>query len=1048
MSDTESDIARAVGERYRIDRVLGRGGMATVYLAQDLKHGRPVAIKVMDPRIGAAIGAHRFLREIEIAARLNHPHILPLFDSGAAGEQLYYVMPYIAGESLRARLERESRLPVKEAVRLARDVAGALAHAHARGLVHRDIKPENVLLAEGIAQVADFGIARTRSVDGVPGEPGREDQAPPPVLSSSLPGDKLSTDATRVIHSDGASETFDPTAVMSTRVGAIIGTPRYMAPEQAQGRTDLDGRADQYALGCVLYELLTGRAPFESNTFDELMRQHAQEEASVPSSMRPDVTEALDRAVSRAMAKSPEDRFSDITEFSNALAVAVGGAQEAPPDTQVPSNLPRERTRFIGRTRETSACLRLLAQCRLLTLTGIGGGGKTRLALEVARRAVERFPDGVWYVDLASLDDPERVAQNIVMALALPGDPETSSLSQLETYLAGRYALLVVNNCEHLRAAVGGIVAHLLRRAPGLTILATSRASLAVEGEQLYPVGSLSMPEAGEVRREVIAGAEAVRLFVDRARLSDPNFELTAQSAPVVAEVCRRLDGIPLALELAVARLRVLSLPELCARLDDRFRLLTGGSMAALPRHQTLRGAIGWSYEQLEDGEQRLLRGLGAFRGGCTLEGAVRVAQANLAGAETDGSAGETPASGGVDEFEVLDRLGRLADSSLVVLRRVEDGSSRYDLLETVREFASEQLNAAGEFVAVAAAHLEHVRAISAEWTRKVHQADAGASRRAIDREIENVVAALSRADGLPQGARASLETVAALRLYWVNSGQAGLGVRLVEEALERAKSLGPIWPRAQALQTKATLAFYQGRIEDARSAMEEALSISRRLDKWLGVAAGLSMLGTLAERDGNLVQARAHMNEAVELFRQHGDEMRLGSMLSSLASLSDEEGDTAQASALFDESARLSEKVGNWDGVSTARLNLGRLALRAGDDSAALTSLRAGLALARQISSVRHLAAAFDLSAVVAMRREDASTAARFMEVSEQMRLGAHLADELRHFKPLMVARAWMAERLTSEARAECAAAVRAMAPEAAQLELADWLARQTEAS
>ncbi|MBK8233664.1 MAG: tetratricopeptide repeat protein [Candidatus Eisenbacteria bacterium] len=731
-----------------------------------------------------------------------------------------------------------------------------------------------------------------------------------------------------------------------------------------------------------------------------------------------------------------------MTEFAIALTVAMGEAPEAPPETQVPNNLPRDRTRFIGRTREVSACLRLLAQSRLLTLTGIGGGGKTRLALEVARRAIERFPDGAWYADLASLDDPERVAQVIALALAIPGDPEISSLSQLEAYFAERRTLLVLNNCEHLRGPVGEVVTHLLPRSTGLTILATSRASLALGGEQLFPVGSLALPEAGEVRREAIGGAEAVRLFIDRARLGDPGFELTPESAPVVAEVCRRLDGIPLALELAVARLRVLSVPELLARLDDRFRLLTGGTRAALPRHQTLRAAIGWSYDQLDDAEQRLMRCLGAFRGGCTLEGAAQVAGANLAGLEARGDVGGSDPIEAADEFEVLDCLGRLVDSSLVVLRKGEDGSTRYDLLETVREFAFEQLTTLGEFEAVAAAHLDHVRAISAESGPKLLQADAGPSKRAIDREVENIVVALSRADGLPRGPLVSLQTVAALRLYWVNGGRVGLGARLTHEALERSAGLGPIWSRAMALQTAATLAFYQRRFDEARTAMEEALAISRSLDKWHGVAVGLSMLGTLAELDGDLTRARAYLTEATELFRSHGDDMRLASMLTSLSSLCETEGRIAEAVALSRESAELSFKVGNRDGASTAQLNLARLALAAGDCETAAPPLRRGLELAMQIGSVRHLAAAFDLSAVVAMGREELAVTARFLEIAEQMRVRAHQADELQALASLGAARTWVATSMTDAEREACAAAVRSLDAETAQRELTDWLA------
>src|SRR5580765_8396597 len=275
------DIARltaALADRYRIERELGAGGMATVYLAQDLKHHRPVAIKVLHPELAAALGPERFLREIEISARLRHPHIVPLYDSGEAGGFLYYVMPQVEGESLRDRLRREKQLPLDDALQIAREVADALSYAHSRGVIHRDIKPENILLESGHAVVADFGIARAVSAAG---------------------HDRL------------------------TATGMSIGTPMYMSPEQAAGETDLDGRSDLYSLACVLYEMLSGQPPFVGPTAANVVHQHLTVEARPISQLRPAVPPAIADVLARALAKNPADRFSPAAHFATALSASA-----------------------------------------------------------------------------------------------------------------------------------------------------------------------------------------------------------------------------------------------------------------------------------------------------------------------------------------------------------------------------------------------------------------------------------------------------------------------------------------------------------------------------------------------------------------------------------------------------------------------------------------------------------------------------------------------------------------------------------------------------
>src|SRR5690242_16449432 len=300
------ELQLALADRYRIERELGAGGMATVYLAEDLKHHRKVAIKVLRPELTASLGAERFLREIETTANLRHPHILPLYDSGSAGGALFYVMPFVEGESLRDRLGRDRQLPIDDALRIAREVSDALSYAHARGVVHRDIKPENILLESGHAVVADFGIAKAVRAAG----------------ADSLTG-----------------------------TGATVGTPAYMSPEQAAGDQDLDGRSDLYALGCVLYEMLAGQPPFTGPTVESIARQHLIAEPAPITNLRPAVPASVVAALQRALAKNPADRFNPVAQFADALrASEPAGAPPPPRVASSPRPLPRllRRLEMIG----------------------------------------------------------------------------------------------------------------------------------------------------------------------------------------------------------------------------------------------------------------------------------------------------------------------------------------------------------------------------------------------------------------------------------------------------------------------------------------------------------------------------------------------------------------------------------------------------------------------------------------------------------------------------------------------------------------------------
>src|SRR5881409_2264089 len=300
MPDLLAVLRDALADRYAVERELGRGGMATVFLAEDVKHRRPVAIKVLHPELAAAVGADRFLREIEIAARLQHPHILPLYDSGTAGGFLYYVMPFVEGESLRDRLEREKQLPLEDTLRIAGEVAGALAYAHSHGVVHRDIKPENVMLSGGTAVVTDFGIARAVTAAG---------------------------DARQL-----------------TQTGTVIGTPAYMSPEQATGSAEIDGRSDQYSLACVVYEMLVGEPPFTGPTPQAVMARHSLDAVSPPHIVRASIPDTVEGAILRGLEKVPADRFPTAALFAEALSApgaAVGARRSTRATARHRPGLPR-----------------------------------------------------------------------------------------------------------------------------------------------------------------------------------------------------------------------------------------------------------------------------------------------------------------------------------------------------------------------------------------------------------------------------------------------------------------------------------------------------------------------------------------------------------------------------------------------------------------------------------------------------------------------------------------------------------------------------------
>ena len=687
---------------YQILSKIGSGGMASVYLAEDLKHGRRVAMKVMNAEIGAEIGTTRFLREIEIAARLTHPHILPLHDSGVIDDKPYYVMPYIEGESLRQKIIQLKSFSIADALRFASEIASALGYAHERGLIHRDIKPENVLLSNGIALVADFGIARFTNSD-------------------------------------------EQAAI--TMANGVIGTPAYMSPEQLQHVPAIDGRTDLYSLGCVLYEMLVGKPPF-TGPLHSLAHQHISVEPQSLADNRPEVPSYVAEAISKLLAKNPVDRYATAADFVRAISSPSADAATLSfetPKTLVATNLPKDRTRFIGRNHELSDCRHVLESSSLLTLAGLGGCGKTRLAIKVAESLTSNFPAGVWFVDLAPLTETSRVVGAVAQVLGLREEADKELNELVSTSISDKKVLLLLDKCEHLLSSCAEFVDGMLTSCAEIRIVATSREALNVPGERVMQLPPLGVPDTkSAVTLESVQSADAIKLFVDRAQIVRSAFELTSANFASVAEICRRLDGIPLAIELAAARVKILSIEQILTRLDNRFKLLSSRTM--LPRHQTLRAVIEWSYDQLAAEEQRLLRALSVFAGGWTLALASTVV-ADL------------------DEFEMLDLHSQLVDKSMVVVANDQSESQRYSFLETVRQFLLEQLIESGEADTTREAHFNAMLGLAerAYAERVTHEERWTAE---LEVESDNMRVALEYARSAD--AEKYLELVGALAWFWI----------------------------------------------------------------------------------------------------------------------------------------------------------------------------------------------------------------------------------------------------------------------------------------
>jgi predicted ATPase len=920
---------------FRLERPLGRGGMGVVYRARDERLGRWVALKLIAPEFASDERFRaRFERECRLAATVDHPNVIPIYEAGETDGRLFLAMRLVEGTNLLTLIRSEMRIPPRRAVRLLAQIAAGLDAAHDRGLVHRDVKPQNILIVDpGAAEhvyLTDFGLAR------LAGE------------SSEL-----------------------------TEGGYWVGTPDYVAPEQLRGDA-VDRRADVYGLGCVLFHALTGRAPFDVTSVSEKLVAQLTVPAPRPSVEVTGISPALDAVLDRALAKAPDGRFSTAGEFAHAAIAALeepSGGRRASPQV---APIPAPATTTFGREHDLRAVSELLARSdvRCITLTGTGGVGKTRLALEAARAVASSFADGARFAWLGALDQPERVAESVVQQLGGRSDgtdPETAVVR----LLTGKQRLLVLDNFEHLLAATP-LVHEISARCPDLKILTTSREPLHLASEHVYQVAPL-------------ADSAATALFMDRAKAHDPAFLPTPDDMRAVAEICRRLDGVPLSLELAAGRCVLFSPNELLERLGHALTILGEGPRDAPVRQRTLRATIDWSYDLLDEDERAAFAALAVFAGGADLEAVEAV----------------TGASAGA--------LAALVAKNLVVRREAGHGRSRLRLLSVVHEYAAERLAQRADARVLSARHCRYYVAFAEQAELGLHGREQHSWAARLDDDLENLRSAMSWALR-EEPAELAMRLAGAVGLFLgFQRGRLGEVKGWLETVLDGDDNV-PLRSHAKACLALAVALQNLGETEPALARCREAVQLYRGADDLPGLVQALAELSFMEFESppGGAERAAAAGAEALSVARESGDGW---AMLFALAANLWLAPSLAAAKLLADEALSIARRLGVLDQEAMVLSNVGFRALEDGDYDYAREATAAVVALHRRaVDDVAGFAVGLgNLGLVATMRRDDREADAALRETLQTCREHGLV----RPLAETMVAMAVLAARATDHTRA-----------------------------
>ncbi|MFC7447149.1 protein kinase domain-containing protein [Rhodococcus daqingensis] len=948
-SKTQRDVAVSVvtqldAEGFEGAVEIGHGGFGVVYRCTQVGLDRTVAVKVLTGDLKE--NRERFFREQRAMGRLTgHPNIVGVLQVGElSGGHPYLVMQYHHHGSLDTRIRHDGPLPVGAVLRLGVLLAGALETAHRVDVLHRDVKPANILLTDfDQPALTDFGIA----------------------------------------HITGGFE---------TATGTVTGSPAFTAPEVLGGDPPTPA-SDVYGLGATLFCALTGHAAFERHSGEQVVAQFLRITTQpVPDLREKGIPDAVSAVIESAMARDPSrrptaaalgghlqqvqrDRGYPVEEMAlrpqpgqqPEHVVAPAAVPHVAPARGQTGGLPLEMTSFIGRRTQLSEVRNVLTGSRLVTLTGIGGVGKTRLALQAASKVRRSYADGVRLIELGELRDPALLVDVVAAAVGVRNLTDRPMLEVLAEFLSTRTLLLVLDNCEQVVAAAAELAQSLLRTCPDLSILATSREALGIGGEAVLPVTPLEFPDpASEPTPRELAHYDAVTLFTERAAAAVRGFELTEDNRLDVARICARLDGLPLAIELAAARLRSMSTAQILQRLDDRYGLLTRGSRGAPTRQQTLQWCIGWSYELCTPSEQQLWARLSVFAGGFELDAAEQVCGGDLPGPD------------------LLDSVSALVDKSILI-REESDAAVRLRMLESVQDYGRNALEDAGEHLELCRRHRDWCErlacAAEAEWisSRQLEWISR------LTRELPNLRRALEFS--LREGGEGGLRIVTALFSFWPFGGRLSEGRTWIDRALAHPSYSGaPSQDRARALYAASSMAAGQGDLSAATSWAAELRTLAEQIDDRPTATLAAVADGLTALVGGDPDRAILHLDGADEVLGAHKEPALQLERVILLGWAYELRGDSRRALACYQHTLALENSHGETIVRSWTLWSMAIAYWHQGDSDRALQLLREGLHLARLVNDPLVAAISAEVLAWIAAERGDGRRATTLMGAAEAL--------------------------------------------------------------
>jgi predicted ATPase len=911
---------------------VGRGGCGVIYRCRQAGLDRTVAVKVLATDL--VDSRARFEREQQVMAKLtSHPNVVTVLQVGhTSGGHPFLVMPYFRQGCLQTRLQHRGRLSVGETLRVGLKVAGALASAHQLEIVHRDVKPANILFTDyGEPALTDFGIAH---------------------ISSGF----------------------------RTARGTFTGSPAFTAPEVIEGEGS-SAASDVYGLGATLFCALTGHAAFERRQGEQMVAQFVRiAHEPLPAIVDDDIPADVAKVVQHAMATDPDKRpdAAELGDYLHELCTAHGTVTEDGSTSQSPrparriethrpargtaGNLPKPIPSFIGRGAELVELRKTMSASRLVTLTGAGGVGKTTLAIHGVQHLDRPVADGVWLVELADLRDPDLVIDVMATTLKVRNQSARPLIEVLVDFLRHRDALIVLDNCEHLIDDVAKLVDTLLRDCPSLKILATSRESLDIGGEAVMPLAPLPCPAAdGDLTLSGFASYAAGSLFVQRARAATPGFTLTAENADSVARICRRLDGLPLAIELAAARSRALSAAQIADGLTDRYALLTRGQRGAPQRQQTLTWCVEWSYDLCSVDEQELWAQLSVFAGSFEPSAAHHIC------------GGAMP----IDKF--LDLLSSLVEKS-ILSRTEHDGFVRLRMLETLREYGKMRITDADGFQSLRRRHGEWCDRLLADANAQWFGPRQIAWIHRLMVEMPNLREALLFS--LTESPVTAMRMTASLRRAWVFHGMLSEARRWADLALDAPAPLDP-HQRVRSLCASAWIAIAQGDLPVAEKRLLEARRGLGSSDDPLSAGLIHFLNGFIGMLVGDSARGFSYCHRA--LATSDDFEVQNSSMIT-LGFLYETVGDHDQSLLWFERALALAESQRDTVQRSHALASLGMGRWRQGRTEDAKRLLQEGLRLARLADDPWTGTQMLEISAWIAAASGDARGAAMLLAAASAL--------------------------------------------------------------